>query len=119
MDTLLHNISNGKTDESIYSIRILINLCYNSDIKARIYERVAIPLSSLVFSKPDSVVQQILMLFKKCVDGEQTDLNIDARLIECLVHCCKHEQKQVFEQGFSVLRHMISNEKQKGTDVLL
>ena len=39
VDQLLHNIANGRSEEEVvYSIRVLINLCFSPDSKASIYE---------------------------------------------------------------------------------
>jgi len=46
IDSLLHHIINAKTnEEAIYATRTIINLSYNSDIKARNYDKACIPIS--------------------------------------------------------------------------
>ena len=121
IDQLLHNITNGRSEEEIiYSIWILINLCYSSDTKATIYEWAAIPLSNgAMYDKPNNIMIQVLLLYKWCIEGEKSDLEIDRRVLEFLVHCCKHEDKTVFETGFNVVWHMMSAENKKTADVLL
>ena len=58
IDILLHNISNNKTvEEAIYATRILINLNYNSEIRAKNYRKVAIPISQIIYEKEDEVIK--------------------------------------------------------------
>ena len=46
IESLLYHIVNSKSnEEAIYAARTMINLSYNSDIKARNYDKAAIPLS--------------------------------------------------------------------------
>jgi hypothetical protein len=41
LDSLVYNMVNGHTqEEQIYSIRIAFNLCYNSELKAKNYDKL-------------------------------------------------------------------------------
>ena len=41
LDSLIYNMVNGHTaEEQIYAVRIALNLCYNSEIKYRNYEKL-------------------------------------------------------------------------------
>jgi hypothetical protein len=42
LDSLIYNMVNGHSnEEQIYAIRIAFNLCYNSEIKSRNYEKLS------------------------------------------------------------------------------
>lgn len=116
VDMLLHNISNNKTEEeALFSTRILINISYNSDVKAKIYDKVAVPISQLMYSKPAQIVVQLLQLIKKLTEGEKSDPEIDARMVDCIIQASKHNEREIFELGFLVMKILCDN----NPDILL
>lgn len=57
VELLLHNMTNGNTnDEKIYSVRILLNLSFNSEIKAKNYKKLAPHVSTMLFTEEKDVM---------------------------------------------------------------
>lgn len=95
-----HIVGSQSKEEAIYSTRIIINLSYNSEIKAWNYDKCAIPISSVMFTKGEDVTAQLLQLVKRLTEGERSDPEFDTWLSEPVIAACKHESKPIFDLGF-------------------
>ena len=92
VDAVIYNMVNGKTDdERIYSIRILFNLSYNSEIKARNYTKVFAQMGSVLSCDSAEVRSQALLLLRKLMENQKSNVEQDLRLLEHVVRCAKHE----------------------------
>jgi len=110
LDELQHNIVHGETqEEQIYSLRIVFNLCYNSEIKMRNYEKMLPHILSVMKQKNPDVVLQCLLLLKKMTEGERTFSEQDLRCLPSLLECAKAEDKRVHEAAVKNLMILCEN----------
>ena len=56
-----------------------------------------------------------MLLYKKLTEGEETDPAIDAKILECLIQACKHENLDIFEEAL----HCVSILCRNNPDVIL
>ena len=110
VDAVIYNMVNGKTeDERIYSIRVLFNLSYNSEIKARNYQKVFSQMGSVLSNENVEVRSQALLLLRKLLESQKSNVEQDLRLLEPVVRCAKHEALTVFEKAMATLQTMVLN----------
>ena len=98
LDSLVYNMVNGHTqEEQIYSIRIAFNLCYNSELKAKNYDKLNPYLGQVLRQdKPELLVQALLTL-KRMTENERTKQENDLKLLPMLSEIINHQDKRVAE----------------------
>eukprot|EP00347_Sterkiella_histriomuscorum_P004589 403359888 len=110
LDSLIYNMVNGHTpEEQIYAIRIAFNLCYNSEIKYRNYDKLAPYLLQILQQDKIDVSIQALILLKKMTENERTKIDNDLKVMPCLITCLKNDDKRIVDLGLKIMMSICEN----------
>ncbi|CDW90750.1 ubiquitin carboxyl-terminal hydrolase family protein [Stylonychia lemnae] len=110
LDSLIYNMVNGHTsEEQIYAIRIAFNLCYNSEIKSRNYEKLHPYILQVIQQGKDDVSLQALILLKKMTESEKTKTDNDMKILPALINSLKSKDKRILDLGLKNIMILCEN----------